>query len=546
MTVHLLERIRRESEGPESWQWYVGVARILVLPVVVLGAFIFEPRMGLGFLLGFYLLGFVSAVWYLLFLQRQVRSLQVLSNWAQVLIDFGVVAATVGFTGGPTSFLAFLFVIVILESGLILSMGPSFLLASFATLFMVIQTFSPPDAATLPPSISLWYNVLIQGLAFYLTAFISSYWNQRIHRMQQFQHELLDNMNNGFLITDNRGVIIVQNKGADRILGLKEGESVSRPVQEVLRVDSGGECPVVTALRSKRDFTSYEFHVLVGAGETKLLGLTTNTMYDTRGNVNGIIASFTDLTEMARMRQELQRQDRLAVVGELATGLAHEIRNPLAAIRGAVEELRGSLSAPPVAERLVGIALREADQLNQIVTGFLDFARKPSTRRENFDVCQLVEEVCDLLRPQYDDAPLLSIRADCPPLPCVLSGDRGQIKQVFLNICKNAIEAMDARGGLLVTVTPSQASAEIRFDDEGPGIDPDKVARIFEPFYTTKDSGVGMGLAVCLRIITAHDGAIRVASRQGRGASISVRLPAAKPDEPVSPADDAAAADTEE
>jgi signal transduction histidine kinase len=113
----------------------------------------------------------------------------------------------------------------------------------------------------------------------------------------------------------------------------------------------------------------------------------------------------------------------------------------------------------------------------------------------------------------------------------MLSGDRGQIKQVFLNICKNAVEAMAERGTLLITITPSAGSVEIRFDDEGPGIDPDKVARIFEPFYTTKDSGVGMGLAVCLRIVTAHDGAIRIAARPGGGASISVRLPAAPPEE---------------
>lgn len=527
MTTHLFERIRLGSEGPESWPWYVGVARILILPVVVLGAFIFEPKMGLDFLLAFYALGFVSAVWYLLFLQRQPRSLQLLTNWAQVLIDFGVVAATVGFTGGPSSFLAFLFVIVILESGLILSMGPSFMFASFSTLFMVIQAFAPPEADIAPPFLTLWYNVLIQGLAFYLTAFISSYWNQRIHRMQQFQHELLDNMNNGFLITDAQGVILVQNKGAARILDTEEGQAIGRPVHEILRVESGGECPVVTALRSKHDFTSYEFHVLTSNNHVKLLGLTTNTMHDPRGNATGIIASFTDLTEMARMRQELQRQDRLAVVGELATGLAHEIRNPLAAIRGAVEELQGNLESRPIADKLSTIALREADQLNKIVTGFLDFARKPSTRRENFDVCALTEEICDLLRRKYTDVDTLTVQAQYPDQPCQLSGDRGQIKQVFINIGKNAIEAMNESGTLAITVSPSQTSVEIRFDDDGPGIDPDKVARIFEPFYTTKGTGVGMGLAVCHRIVNAHDGAIRVTSRPGRGASVSVRLPAA-------------------
>jgi two-component system sensor histidine kinase PilS (NtrC family) len=247
--------------------------------------------------------------------------------------------------------------------------------------------------------------------------------------------------------------------------------------------------------------------------------------------MTGIIASFSDLTELEQIRQELKRQDRLSIVGELAAGLAHEIRNPVAAIRGAVDELSTSLEQPVVAEKLVAIALRESDQLNAIVTDFLDFARKPRMRRDVFDVRGLIEEVADFTQRKYADSPEFTVVTEVPREVCPVSGDRSQIRQVFVNLAKNAAEAMNERGRLLVAASLGPSSVEVRFDDEGPGIEPDKVARIFEPFYTTKDTGVGMGLAICLRIVSAHDGTIRAASREGGGATMSVRLPRAGTEE---------------
>lgn len=288
---------------------------------------------------------------------------------------------------------------------------------------------------------------------------------------------------------------------------------------------------MITALRLQRDFSSYEFQALTRDNATKLMGLTTSRTYDEHEQLTGIIASFADLTEMAKMREDLQRQDRLAVVGELAASLAHEIRNPVAAIRGAVDELQKLVPGSVLADKLCAIAIRESDQLNHIITGFLDFAREPSLRRQQFDMRGLVEEVSDLIRQQYGDNSGLVVQTNYPRETCEVLGDRSQVKQVLVNIARNAIEAMENRGNLTATITRGPGSVEVRFDDEGPGIDPERVARIFEPFYTTKDSGVGMGLAVCHRIITAHDGTIRAASREGGGAAFTVRLPAAQPQE---------------
>jgi two-component system sensor histidine kinase PilS (NtrC family) len=505
----------------------MAVARMPLIIIVALGAFRLGDidAAGFGYLLAFYGFGFCSAFWYVIATWRARRPAALLT-WAQLLVDLGVVAATVSFTGGPTSFFTFLFVIVILEAGLLLGPAQGFIFASFAVAVMLVQFMM------VAPSTDSAYNFLVQALAFFLSASMSGYWNRQVRQMQQFQREILDNLNNGFLITDQNGMITAQNKSGDAILMIPEGSALGLPVQDFLRVEPEGECPVLTALRSQRDFTRYEFHARVGNGHRKLFGLSTSLIHDWRGEVTGVIVSFSDLTEMESMRQELQRQDRLAIVGELAAGLAHEIRNPVAAIRGAVDELQNAANEPAVAQKLSAIALRESDHLNRIVSDFLDFARNPELNRELFDVRDLVKEVVENLQREGGEAHGFTVDVQSPGNECLVSGDKTQIRQVFVNLCRNAVESMGGRetpnGRLAVQVTLGAGHVEIRFDDEGPGIDPDVVARIFEPFYTTKDKGVGMGLAVCQRIITAHDGIIRAVSRESGGTSMRVQLPSAQ------------------
>ncbi|MCC6486323.1 MAG: PAS domain S-box protein [Candidatus Hydrogenedentes bacterium] len=523
--------------GFAPWLIAIGAVRVAAILVIASGTLLIGDY-GYGeklYLCFFYAFGIISALGYLLAL-RHTRLVIAPLTWAQVLVDFGVVAATVSFTGGLGSLYTFLFVIIVLEGGILLGLIQGYLFATLAAIVMgTLAIMRSEPAAVLPAAgqwynqdeYTLWYGYLIQVLAYYLTASISGYWNQQLHRLQRFQREILDNMNNGFLISDLEGIITVVNRAAERILDLSEDEAIGRPVQEVLRVASGEECPVVTALRSERDFTRYEYTGLLPDGKTMLLGLSTSRIYDWRNRMTGIIASFSDLTELEQMRQELKRQDRLSIVGELAAGLAHEIRNPVAAIRGAVDEMATNLDKPAVASKLASIAVRESDQLNTIVSDFLDFARKPSMRRDVFDVRGLIDEVTDLMLRNYTQCEHLVIKKDYPKGVCPVSGDRSQIRQVFLNLAKNAIEAMDGKGTLKILVILGPSSVEVRFDDEGPGIPPDQVARIFEPFYTTKDTGVGMGLAICLRIVSAHDGTIRAASRESGGASFSVRLPRA-------------------
>lgn len=525
-----LQFLKPTYDGPPLTLMISGGARVAVLLVIAVGAFarVDHPQLALA-LAVVYAAGFASSAWYLVAL-RQRGAGSALLTWTQVLVDFGVVCATIGFTGGAASDFTFLVVIVILEAGVLMGQIQGFLFATLATAFMFSQSALGAPRGVDP--LLHWYNFLIQGISFFFTAFVSGYWNQRVNRMKQFQRDILDNMSSGFLITDERGLVRAINKAGCQVLGLVEGNVAGRHVDGILRPASGTECPVTTALRLERDFSSYEFHAQTGPDTTKLLGLTTNRLRNAAGTVQGIIASFTDLTEMARMREEMQRHDRMAAVGELSAALAHEIRNPVAAIRTAMEELRGNAENPAMAARLAAIAVRESDHLNQIVTGFLDFARDPGRRHVLVDLRSLLGEIREKLRRRYQHAHDLAIDLAAGAGPFVVVGDRTQLEQVFVNLAQNSVEAMRARGRLAITVagppdTGDRGPIEVCVEDDGPGIPPDKVARIFQPFYTDKPEGVGMGLAICHRLVTAHNGTIQVASRPGGGTAMIVRLPAA-------------------
>lgn len=520
-------------DGPQAWLWLAGIARAGLLGLVTAGAyFSLRDTEFNGFLAFIYLAASVISAWYLAELRREFYP-SALLTWTQMLVDFSVVAVTISCTNQQSSFFTFLFVVVILEAGMLMGFLQGLVFATACTVFMFfLFALSAHQTSNL---LSHYYNFLIQGIAFFFTAFISGYWNQRVSGMKQFQRDILDNMNSGFLITDASGLVVLINKAGCDILNLRERDVTGRHVEGIIQSGLGTESPVISALRLDRDFSSYEFYVQVGPDQDKLLGLTTNRMRDFRGQVTGVIATFTDLTDMARMRRELEQQDRMAFIGELAAELAHEIRNPVTSIRGAMDELRRHPGQPELMNRLAGIAMRESDHLNDIVTGFLDFARDPDSQYERIDLREVAAQLKEHLVHQYRDCPELKMETKLPATPCWVLADPTQIWQVFVNLASNAVEAMSGKGALTVLVFPggpgdsthARGPVEVRFEDEGPGIAPDKVARIFEPFYTEKERGVGMGLAICMRIVTAHHGTLQTAVRPGGGTAMIMRLPAA-------------------
>lgn len=512
-----------DPDSPANWLLLVGISRVCALVLLAIGVRqLIEERDAHGILGGIYLAALLCGLLYLFSLRRRDRVSPWLT-WTQVLLDFSVVAATVAFSGGQGSIFTFLLVVVILEAGVLMGLFQGFFHATLSGAFMLLMAL---QTETAPSSIiTHWYQFSIQVIAFFCVAFISGYWNQRISRLREFQRDILDNMSGGFLLVDPRGRVIGANQAACAILGMKGQEIEGRPIGQTLVPETGAECPVVTALREGRDYTNYEFTAATADGGSSLLGLSTNRIMGGRGRLRMIIVSFNDLTEIERMRKELRDHDRTLAIGHLAAELAHEIRNPVASIRGAMEELGRGAESPELAARLAAISIRESDHLNEIVSGFLDFARNPKIKREILFPRDIAREMKLLFEGRHPGV-RVEVRDDSGG--AVIEGDPTQIRQVFLNLCQNAMEAMNRRGAFQIVISALGGMVVIHFNDRGPGIPPDKVACVFEPFYTEKERGVGMGLPVCNRIVTAHNGTIQVAARSGGGASVIVRLPRAR------------------
>lgn len=236
------------------------------------------------------------------------------------------------------------------------------------------------------------------------------------------------------------------------------------------------------------------------------------------------------LAEKAAMESELVRSARLAAVGRLSAGLAHEIRNPLASIQGAAEVLQDDFPPAHPKGRLLRILVDEAGRLNQVLTRFLDFARPRPGRRDVVDVAREAAEAVELAR-HRERAPRLRgpLAATEPPAGAgwTVRGDRDQLRQLLLNVVLNAVEAAGADGVVTVTLAAAGAEIAVAVEDDGPGFAPEAIASLGEPFATTKPGGTGLGLAICLRIAEDHGGRLAAENRPGGGARVTLTLPAA-------------------
>jgi two-component system sensor histidine kinase PilS (NtrC family) len=254
------------------------------------------------------------------------------------------------------------------------------------------------------------------------------------------------------------------------------------------------------------------------------LGFSISPLFAEGGETKGLIIAFQDMTDVRAMEETARRQDRLAAVGRVAAGIAHEIRNPLAAMRGAIQVLQSDLNGNSSEAQLMGIILNESDRLNKIITDFLTYARPRLAEFELVDVSEAVNETLTLLKhsPELKEKHLLE--EVLPDEPMMTRADMAQLKQVFWNLSRNAIQAMPAGGTLRVEMRRRKnGRIQIMFTDTGCGMSPQQVERLFEPFTSTKGS-TGLGLSIVYQIIRDHGGSINVRSLEGQGTTITVEL----------------------
>ena len=347
---------------------------------------------------------------------------------------------------------------------------------------------------------------------------------QGLSRLQAFHENVVQSISSGVFTTDGEGRLTWLNRAALDMTGYETGAVLHRSWWEVF----GGKRD--NAFRKVPD--SFEVESQRADGSRLVLGMTLSPL--TEGNVRvGLVGVFKDLTQMRDLEEEMRRREWFAKIGEMSAGMAHEIRNPLGGMAGALQMLRKEPTIDEENARLMDIATREATRLNTIVTEFLRYSRPPDLNLKECDLRELVDDTVALMR---HDGLLREVQAvtvhhgEHVPM---IQVDPDKMKQVFWNLATNALQAMPTGGWVTIStacrrVTSGKRSGdivEVAVQDTGVGIKKEDLNKIFFPFFTTKQNGSGLGLATAQRIVDQHGGWIRVDSEEGKGARFAVCLP---------------------
>lgn len=472
--------------------------------------------------------------------------------WFVVVADVAFEAGVVFYSGGVSGQFTTVFCLTIAAAAFLLEMPGGLMAAGLSSLcfvtFQVLEAWNvllPPGKGAMPPAhVSGVIDGYMHVSMFLLVGTVGGYLADRIKlKGRALQHAesaleqlridtnyILENMSSGVLVVDTDCRVITMNAAAEEILELRKDEVLSRHLDNSLArraPDLAHELVESLALERPRRRQEIAAHSRTGA--YRPLGISISPLTDGTQRRRGVIAVFQDLTEVHEMRERVRKADRLAAVGELSAGIAHELRNPLASISGSIEMLYHELALEGENKRLMELIMRESDRLDSIISDFLEFARLRTPRRTPSRLSRSIEEVVTLVRQNTEKSEGIVIRTSCDPaLPDVWMDDE-QMRQVFMNLAVNACEAMERNGTLEITANRAdERMVRIAFRDEGPGIDPEGLEKMFEPFFTTKDGGTGLGLAMANKIVNAHGGSIEFKNAE-RGAVFTIVLPVGAP-----------------
>jgi two-component system nitrogen regulation sensor histidine kinase GlnL len=334
--------------------------------------------------------------------------------------------------------------------------------------------------------------------------------------------------------------VVFWNSAAEMLIGRSARRAEGRLLKEILR-DASVVRRLAETLATGESRSEAEA-VIEGTDRREVpVSIVTAPLFGRDGEVEAAVVVLRDVSRIRQLEAEVRRGETLAAAGRMAVGLAHEIRNPLGAIRGAVQLLGRELGPDSRLTEYTTVLLTEVDRVNRIIEMLLDLGRPVQVRRVPLNLHQLMERVALLNEEAARERRIVLVRRYDPSLPPIL-GDEDRMVQVFQNLIRNAIEAMKDGGNLTLSTRVSRdplfgkmdlgagarSMVEARVADEGPGIPADVRARIFDPFFTTKANGLGLGLAICHRIMDEHRGAIQVESVEGRGTIVTCFLPVAK------------------
>lgn len=460
-------------------------------------------------------------------LRRGFRS----NGWVklQPAWDVGYATALVYFSGGTFSPLTTLYPLTIIGGATLLYRRGALVAATLSSLsygllvdLHVYGLLHPLHVALAEatPAKAL-PHLLLHVVAFYALALLSGHLAEELRRtgarLEVAEAEVLDleHLKDSILLSLGSGLVALDPRGREMFHNRAAEDLLSRAG---IRIGQGMELAGVFDLdgASRRE-------VLLPGGQL-VLGYSVAPLFDRGGTRRGSILIFQDLTQVKRLEEDLRRTDRLAAVGRLAAGLAHEIRNPLASLSGSVEVLRHSAPPDPEDAHLLEIVLRETERLNRLVTNFLHYARPGKGEREPFSLRELVADT-GFFFSQGEGRSGFRLE-NLVPEGLALVADRAQVEQVLLNLFRNSVEAAPEGVTVRVGAARAGASVTVTVEDDGPGIPGEIASRIFEPFFTGREGGTGLGLATVHRIVENHGGTVALESGHPPGAAFRLMFPA--------------------
>ncbi|MGI9077048.1 MAG: two-component system sensor histidine kinase NtrB [Gemmatimonadaceae bacterium] len=463
---------------------------------------------------------------------------------AQSLFDLGLVTTVVHLTGSDASQFTALYILVITVGSLVLPFAGGLLVAAIGIAMYWIDAIWGLGFA-LPIGVALHLGV------FAIVGFGSAYISARLRQAGAGKEELeaqlvlarlqaddiLRNIGSGIITVDEAGRVLYANPSAGRMLGVTAESLIGKQVARSLAENAPGLAAALERTVRERIRIHRGEAVITSSGRRFAIGLTTTTI-EGRTEQSGVSATaiFQDITDNKRLEELRLRTERLEGVAELSASLAHEIKNPLASIRSAVEQLAASPRATEDDEVLGKLIVRESDRLSRLLSEFLDFARVRVTLVDRVDIGAIAKTATSLAATHPDCRRGVQVTCVAPQDPLLVEGDEDLLHRAVFNIALNAVQAVSERGSVKVDVsrlpleqvprgTPFQQDAiALRVTDNGPGIPDDIRERVFDPFFTTKSGGTGLGLPIAHRAIDAHRGILLVEST-ANGTQFTVLLP---------------------
>jgi len=347
---------------------------------------------------------------------------------------------------------------------------------------------------------------------------------ERLETLRVVYQDIIQSIVSGLITTDLSGKVTSINRAGEEILGQSASDLLGKhSVKSSMFSESLWHRCRLTCEETGR--ARDEVDIPHSGGGQVTVGFSLTRLKDAQDEPTGYIVIFQDLTEKRKMMEELRVKDRMAAVGELAAGIAHEVGNPLAAISGSAQMLSRSLPTDSSASKLLEIILKESQRLDRTIKGFLRFARPRDSALVTFDIRQVLHENFTLLTNSAEVSERHKLILELPEEPVLMIGDADQISQIFWNLARNAVRAMASGGTLNVSGHRRGKTYRMKFRDTGRGMTEDQRAKLFQPFQSFFDRGTGIGMSIVYRIVQEHDGRLRVESSPGQGTTITVDLP---------------------